>query len=99
MTYLVNLRPKVNIDYSHRSNTYQCHKTVWNDFNRGKSHKYINKIKWKRRDHSDRKKVKNAILYKHFLKCIKRRCISIVQKIFKKKANNDKTKYCAKRSG
>ena len=85
---LINLRSKVNIGYSHRSNTYQCHKTVRNDFNRGKSHKYINKIKWKRRDHSDRKQIKNAILYKHFLKRIKRRCVSIVQKIFEKKGEH-----------
>ena len=42
MIYLVNLRPKVNIDYSHRGNTYQSYNAIWNDFYRGKGHKDIN---------------------------------------------------------
>ena len=49
MTYFVNLRPKVNIDYGHRSNTYECYNAIWNDFYWGKGHKDINQIKWKDR--------------------------------------------------
>ena len=42
MIYLVNLRPKVNIYYSHRSNTYQSYNAIWNDLYWGKGHKDIN---------------------------------------------------------
>ena len=95
---LINLRSKVNIGYSHRGNTYQCHKTIRNNSNWGKSHKDINKIEWKYRYHSDCEQIKNTIFYNHFLKGIKRWCVLIVQKTFQKIANKDKTKYCAKRS-
>lgn len=54
MIYLVNLRPKVNIDYSHRGNTYQSYNAIWNDLYWGKGHKDINQIKWKHRYHSNR---------------------------------------------
>ena len=42
MTYFVNLRPKVNIDYGLRSNTYECYNAKWNDLYWGKGHKDIN---------------------------------------------------------
>ena len=42
MIYLVNLRAKVNIDYSHRSDTYQSYNAIWNELYCGKGHKDIN---------------------------------------------------------
>ena len=82
MIYLVNLRAKVNIDYSHRSNTYECYNAIWNDFYWCKGHKDINQIKWKQRYHSYREQIENTIFDKHFLKRIKRSCPLIMQKTF-----------------
>ena len=82
MIYLVNLRPKVNIDYSHRSDTYKCYNAIWNDLYWGKGHKDINQIKWKRRYHSNREQIEYTIFDKHFLKRIKRSCPLIMQKTF-----------------
>ena len=82
MTYLVNLRPKVNIYYSHRSNTYQSYNAIWNDLYWGKGHKDINQIKWKQRYHSYREQIEYTIFDKHFLKRIKRSCPLIMQKTF-----------------
>ena len=42
MIYLVKLRAKVNIDYSHRSDTYQSYNAIWKDLYWGKGHKDIN---------------------------------------------------------
>ena len=78
MIYLVNLRAKVNIDYSHRSDTYQSYNAIWNDLYWGKGHKDINQIKWKDRYHSNREQIEHTIFYKHFLKCIKRSCALIM---------------------
>ena len=80
MIYLVNLRPKVNIDYSHRSDTYQSYNAIWNDLYWGKGHKDINQIKWKQRYHSYREQIEYTIFDKHFLKRIKRSCPLIMQK-------------------
>ena len=82
MIYLVNLRAKVNIDYSHRSDTYQSYNAIWNDFYWGKGHKDINQIKWKQRYHSYREQIEYTIFDKHFLKRIKRSCPLIMQKTF-----------------
>ena len=82
MIYLVNLRAKVNIDYSHRSDTYQSYNAIWNDLYWGKGHKDINQIKWKQRYHSYRKQIEYTIFDKHFLKRIKRSCPLIMQKTF-----------------
>ena len=82
MIYLVNLRAKVNIDYSHRSNTYECYNAIWKDFYWGKGHKDINQIKWKDRHHSNREQIEHSIFDKHFLKRIKRSCPLILQKTF-----------------
>lgn len=82
MIYLVNLRAKVNIDYSHRSDTYQSYNAIWNDLYWGKGHKDINKIKWKHRYHSYREQIEYTIFDKHFLKRIKRSCPLIMQKTF-----------------
>ena len=82
MIYLVNLRPKVNIDYSHGSDTYQSYNAIWNDLYWGKGHKDINQIKWKQRYHSYREQIEYTIFDKHFLKRIKRSCPLIMQKTF-----------------
>ena len=82
MIYLVNLRAKVNIDYSHRSDTYKSYNAIWNDLYWGKGHKDINQIKWKHRYHSNREQIEHTIFYKHFLKRIKRSCALIMQKTF-----------------
>ena len=82
MIYLVNLRAKVNIDYSHRSDTYQSYNAIWKDLYWGKSHKDINQIEWKDRYHSNREQIEHTIFYKHFLKRIKRSCSLIMQKTF-----------------
>ena len=82
MTYFVYLRSKVNIDYGHGSNTYECYKAIRNDFYWGKGHKDINQIKWKDRYHSNREQIEHTIFYKHFLKRIKRSCSLIMQKTF-----------------
>ena len=82
MIYLVNLRAKVNIDYSHRSDTYQSYNAIWNDLYWSKGHKDVNYIKWKRRYHSNRKQIEYTIFDKHFLKRIKRSCPLIMQKTF-----------------
>ena len=82
MIYLVNLRSKVNIDYGHWSNTYECYNAIWNDFYWGKGHKDINQIKWKQRYHSYREQIEYTIFDKHFLKRIKRSCPLIMQKTF-----------------
>jgi len=82
MIYLVNLRAKVNIDYSHRSDTYQSYNAIWNDLYWGKGHKDINQIKWKQRYHSYREQIEYTIFDKHFLKRIKRSCPLIMQKTF-----------------
>ena len=78
MIYLVNLRAKVNIDYSHRSDTYQSYNAIWKDLYWGKGHKDINQIKWKDRYHSNREQIEHTIFYKHFLKRIKRSCALIM---------------------
>ena len=78
MTYFVNLRPKVNIDYGHGSNTYERDNAIRNDFYWGKGHKDINQIKWKDRYHSNREQIEHTIFYKHFLKRIKRSCALIM---------------------
>ena len=72
MTYFVNLRSKINIDYGHRSNTHECYNAIWNDFYWGKGHEDINQIKWKDRYHSSREQIEHTVFYKHFLKRIKR---------------------------
>ncbi len=82
MIYLVNLRAKVNIDYSHRSDTYQSYNAIWNDLYWGKGHKDINQIKWKQRYHSYREQIEYTIFDKHFLKRIKRSGPLIMQKTF-----------------
>ena len=82
MIYLVNLRAKVNIDYSHWSDTYQSYNAIWNDLYWGKGHKDINQIKWKRRYHSNREQIEYTIVDKHLLKRIKRSCPLIMQKTF-----------------
>ena len=82
MIYLVNLRAKVNIDYSHRSDTYQSYNAIWKDLYWGKGHKDINQIKWKQRYHSYREQIEYTIFDKHFLKRIKRSCPLIMQKTF-----------------
>ena len=78
MIYLVNLRAKVNIEYSHRSDTYQSYNAIRKDFYWGKGHKDINQIKWKDRYHSNREQIEHTIVYKHFLKRIKRSCALIM---------------------
>ena len=82
MTYFVYLRPKVNIDYGHRSNTYECYNAIWNELYCGKGHKDINQIKWKHRYHSNREQIEYTIFDKHFLKRTKRSCPLIMQKTF-----------------
>ena len=82
MAYFVYLRPKVNIDYGHGSNTYECYNAIRNDFYWGKGHKDINQIKWKDRYHSNREQIEHTIFYKHFLKRIKRSCALIMYKTF-----------------
>ena len=82
MTYFVYLRSKVNIDYGHGSNTYECYHAIRNDFYWGKGHKDINQIKWKDRYHSNREQIEHTIFYKHFLKRIKRSCALIMYKTF-----------------
>ena len=82
MIYLVNLRAKVNIDYSHRSDTNQSYNAIWNELYGGKGHKDINQIKWKHRCHSNREQIEYTIFDKHFLKHIKRSCPLIMQKTF-----------------
>ena len=82
MTYFVYLRPKVNIDCGHGSNTYKCYNAIRNDFYWGKGHKDINQIKWKDRYHSNREQIEHTIFYKHFLKRIKRSCALIMYKTF-----------------